>query len=147
MQIFNNLNQYRRTPPSYSNIEEISLNKNADIKKDKWSKIKDGFKSGAGCLVVLLLIYSLFILPEAGWLIIGIVAFVFGILPHLLALLGLPFLLASGITKGKWKIFIVGLVIIIFSVLVISLYEGLKGEKAVNDFEYEYLDSHRPDKW
>ena len=147
MQIFNNLNKYRRTPSSCSNVEEISLNRNDDIKKGRWSKIKDSFQAGAGCLGVLLLFCSPFILPEEALLFIGIVAFVFGVLPHLLALFGLPFLLASGITKGKLKIFIVGLVIILFSVLVISLYGNLKGEKAYDNFEYEYLDSHRPDKW
>ena len=46
MQIFNNLNQYRRTPPSYSNIEEISQNKNADIKKDKWIDGEGNYADG-----------------------------------------------------------------------------------------------------
>ena len=147
MHIFSDLDKYRRRP-TCSNVEEISLKKDDDTKNGKRSKIKERFQVGAGCLVFLALLCSpilLIVLPEEVWLCIGIIAFVFGILPRLLALLGLPFLIASGITKSKWKIFIVGIVIIALSVLAISLYDNLKGENTEEYFEY--LDSNRPDKW
>ena len=144
MHIFNNLDKYRRVP-SCSNINEISPDKGDDIKKGKWCKIKESFQAGAGCLGILILFCSPLIFSGEVLLCIGIVAFVCSILPQLLALLGLPFFVASGMTKNRWKILIVGLVIIAFSVLAISLYDNLKGETAEDNFEY--LDSNRPDKW
>lgn len=146
--IFRNLEQYKK-PRIYTKVEETPPISKEQPKNQKKKKVKEGFQAGLGCLCFL----AMFCLPiivftavdEEVILWIGGIAFACFVLPQLLALLGLPFFIASGMTKSKWKIVIIGIVIIALGIGAVALYDSIKGEE--DDFEYEYLDSNRPDKW
>lgn len=142
MNIFDSLDQ--RTKKTV--IEEKS-NPSIDMdKKVKKSKIQENFKTSLGCFLALLAVVGpiilLVALPKKIILYIGIVAAVCTLGPYLLALLGLPFVAASELVKKRWHIIAVGIIILAILIILILIVGNI-----FPDNNYQYLDSHRPDKW
>lgn len=115
-------------------------------KKVKNNQIKENFQTGLGCFLALLAVVGpillLVALPKEIILYIGIIAAVCTLGPYLLALLGFPFVVASELVKKRWHMIVVGIIILVILITLILTIGNI-----FPDSNYQYLDSHRPDKW
>ena len=146
MNIFNNIRHYAR-PTSIGVKYASSQDKDFDGGNKKTSKLKERFKTFLGCfgcLTIIAIVVLLCTVTDGKILLcIGGVMFICAVGPQLLTLFALPFLMASDFTNKKWKIIVLGLIIILLVYGAMYLKEIYFGE-GVNP---ELLDSSRPDRW
>ena len=151
--IFSNLTKYQKTKVIRENDEPITPVTKTDKelkrqrREEKWNKVKEVCLSIMGIALVLLLYGAPFIFSEEDILPFAIGYFViFIFLPLLTILIGIAVTFVEAYTNVKWKIVLGSIILFVLMIGAIAIFSYV-GEKSEYDRNYEYMDSHRPDKW